>query len=225
MQLKSKGIKTWIFVGFILIIQNGWAQNIEKWYVNMPDGLNPTLTKQNRLELLEYSKANQGDSVKNRFGNQAHLLFFDSIQQSLVVKNTLSSTFEMRVFNLEDGLKSIGIIRTICGPVCQSTIEFYDTSWTPVPIRFNMPKATQWINKDSAQVGSIDHKWVKNMLETSFISLSFGRSDQTIVAKNNSLEMLSEIDRKIIEPIMVDRSITFRLKGRTWVPDSPHQAQ
>ena len=108
------------------ITQGVFAQTVEKWYVNMPDGLNPTLSKQNRLELLEYYKAGQGDSVTNRYGNQARLLAYDSISQSIVVKNT-------------------------------------------------------------------------------------------IIAKNNSMEFISEIDRKLILPFMNDKPFVYQLKGRTWV--------
>ena len=193
------------------------AQTIEKYYVNMPDVLNPTLSKQNRLELLEYHKAGQGDSIVNRLGNKAYLLSFDTINQRLVVRNTASSSFEMKILILNDSTQTIGIIRTVCGPICQSTVEFYDTVWNLIPIQFNMPKAIDWVDNGAFTTENVDRNWVENSLENSFISLSFDSKNQFIIAKNNSLEFLSEADRKLISPLVVDKKLLFRLEGLKWI--------
>jgi hypothetical protein len=183
----------------------------------MPDALNPTLSNQNRLELLEYYKAGQSDSTVNRYGNQARLLAFDTIHQAIVVKNTPVTTFEMKVFNQANGNPIVGIIYTACAPVCQSTIHFYDTAWNRVPIRFTMPKAIEWLNKDSLANENTDRQWIENVLENNFISLAFDPERPTIISKNNSLEFMSEADRKIISPYMKDLPIIFELKDHTWV--------
>jgi hypothetical protein len=201
----------------ILINQSLLAQTIEDWYVNMPDFLNPTLSKQNRLELLEYHKAHQSNSTVNRIGNQAHLLALDSLNNRILVRNTPSSTFEMKAFKLGNNTTAIGIIRTICAPVCLSNIEFYDTAWNQIPLQFTVPKAIEWITKNDIPTDKVDIQWLKNSLGLSFISLSFSTEGQSIVAKNNTLEFLSDADRKIIAPYVTDKPISFKLKGRTWI--------
>jgi len=216
-KLLSKQNNFLLFCSLIWISQNLSAQTIEKYYVNMPDGLNPTLSKQNRLELLEYHKAGQGDSITNRFGNKSFLLSMDTINQLVVVKSTASSTLEMKVLNLSDNTPSIGIIRTVCGPICQSMVEFYDTAWLAIPIQFNMPKATDWLDDTNSIPENVDRQWVLNILENSFISLSFQPASGMIIAKNNSLEFIGEVDRKLIEPLMKDKPLLFLLEGRKWV--------
>ena len=190
------------------------SQTIEDCYVNMPDILNPTLSKQNRLELLEYHKAHQSDSVANRFGNQAHLISLDSLNQRIVVRNTASSTFEMKILSLEDSTKIIGIIRTVCAPVCLSTVEFYDTAWNAIPIQFTMPKAIEWVDEKSIPTHEIDLQWVRNVMDVSFISLSFSVQGQSLVARNNTMDFLSEQDRKLLNPYVVKKTISFSLKNR-----------
>jgi len=192
------------------------AQTVEKWYVNMPDILNPTLSKQNRMELLEYHKAGQGDSIANIFKHQAYLLKFDTLNQQILVKNTPSSTFEMKIFNQEDSTFIIGIIRTVCAPVCMSTIEFYDSAWNSIPVQFNMPSATEWVDFNKIPAEKIDLQWVRSLMGMSFVSLSFSDKDQFVLAKNNTLDYISEEDRKVIAPYISDKSITFKLKERTW---------
>lgn len=193
------------------------AQTVEKWFVNMPDGLNPTLSKQNRLELLEYYKAGQGDSVTNRYGNQARLVAFDSINQSLVVKNTTNSIFEMKMLDLVDSKKIIGVIYTVCAPICQSYIQFYDTAWNPIPIQFTMPQAIEWLNKDSLENKNLDTQWVGKVLENSFIKFTFDATKNSIIAHNNSLEFMNEIDRKLFQSLMDDKPNVYILNQRTWV--------
>jgi hypothetical protein len=196
--------------------QGVMSQTIEKWYVNMPDILNPTLTKQNRLELLEYHKAGQGDSVINRFGNESTLLSLDTLNQQILVKNTPSSTFEMKMLTLEDSTKAIGIIRTVCAPVCQSSVEMYDTAWNSIPVQFSMPKAIEWLDLKSVPSDKIDIQWAQNLMGVGFISLHFSAKGQLIEAKNNTLDFLSAEDRKVIVPYVSDKILTFALKGRSW---------
>ena len=200
----------------LFISVGSMAQTIEKWYVNMPDILNPTLSKQNRLELLEYHKAGQGDSIANIFKHQAYLLKFDTLNQHITVKNTPTSTFEMKILNQADSTAIIGIIRTVCAPLCMSTIEFYDTTWNLIPVQFNMPTAIEWVDINKIPTEKIDLQWVKNLMGVSFVSLSFSDKDQTIQAKNNTLDFLSEMDRKVIAPYVSDKNISFKLKDRTW---------
>lgn len=218
MKTKLQQKNNWLIaIGLLLLSPSLFSQSIEDIYVKMPDMLNPTLSGENRLELLEYHKAHQSDSVVNRFGNQAHLISMDTLNQRIVVKNTPSSTFEMKLNFREDSVPYIGIIRTVCAPVCLSSIEFYDTAWNVIPIQFNMPKAIEWVDLNAIPADKIDSVWVKNLMEISFIKLSFSSENNRITATNNTLGFLSEADRKLIQPYVSDKVFSYKLKGRTWV--------
>ena len=196
--------------------QCSFSQTIEKWYVNMPNVLNPTLSRQNRLELLEYYKAGQGDSVTNRFEHKSFLLNLDTLNQRILVQNTPTSTFEMKMLTLGDSTKAVGIIRTVCAPVCQSTIELYDTAWNLIPEQFTLPKAIEWLDVPGIPTDKLDVQWAKSLMEVGFITLRFSDKKQEIVAKNNTLDFLSEDDKKVIAPYVTNKPILFELKGRTW---------
>jgi len=216
---KLQGIRITNVIIIILLISFGslTAQTVDKFYVNMPDGLNPTLSKQNRMELLEYHKAGSGDSIANRFANMAYLVSIDTLNNYLVVKNTPSSTFELKMLTVNDSTPTIAIIRTVCGSICQSSVEFYDTAWHIIPLQFSMPKAVDWLNEETYSTTNLDKTWIKNVLETSFISLSFDKTKQKIIAKNNTLEFLSETDKKVISPLIDNKVLKYNLVGKTWV--------
>lgn len=209
--------KWMIMIGLMFLNQLCYSQTIEDFYVKMPDILNPTLSRQNRLELLEYHKVHQSDSTANRFGNQAYLITMDTINERIVVKNTPESVFEMKMLTLQDSNVVVGIIHTVCAPVCQSSIEFYDTAWNKVPLNFTLPKAIEWIDTENGSIDKSTSQWMSNLLQTSFISLTFSIQDQEIIAKNNTLEFLTEEDRKSITPYVKNKTISFKLQDRKWM--------
>jgi hypothetical protein len=206
-----------IMIGLMLLTQFSYSQTIEDLYVKMPDILNPTLSRQNRLELLEYHKVHQSDSTTNRFGNQAYLITMDTINERIVVKNTPESIFEMKMLTLKDSTLVVGIIHTVCAPVCQSSIEFYDTAWNKVSLKFTLPKAIEWIDTGNGSIDKNTSQWMRNVLQTSFISLTFSPQGQELIAKNNTLEFLTEEDRKSITPYVKNKTITYKLQERKWV--------
>lgn len=204
---------------WLCLQQSASSQIIDTYYINMPDALNPTLSKQNRMELMEYFKARKGDSITNRYGNQARIVCRDTLQQRLVIQNTANSTFEMMVIKKSETSTIIGFIRTICGPICSSAIRFYDTNWNPIPLQFKMPKTSEWLNTDSLTVSSLDKKWVENTINNSFITLSFSSEKQKIEAQNNILDFLSDADRKVIAPLLINKRFSYRLTEKNWVKD------
>jgi hypothetical protein len=217
--MKRLELNKFLIAGLMILSSLGvFSQSIEKCYINMPERLNPVLSQKSRMELLEYRKAGQSESIQNRFGNQVYLQVFDTLNNRIVVKNTESSTFEMKLLKVEDGIPVVGLIRTVCSPICQSTVEFYDSAWNKMPLHFNLPKAIEWISKEKlAGNTDLDKVWVGNVLENSFISLRFDGVTQQIIAINNSVEFLSDNDRKVILPMLNSQPIVYELKGRTWV--------
>lgn len=194
-----------------------FSQSLEKMFVNMPDVLNPTLSRQNRLELLEFYKIHQGDSITNRFGNQAHVLLLDTIQKRLLIKNTANSKFDMKVNVLKDTTGYIGVIKTISAPVSNSYIEFYDFKWNKLAMKFFLPKSTDWLDMQKVKSENIDTAWVRKNLELSFIELSFTNEPNTITASIQTLNFISEADRNVIKPFLSDKPIRYRLKGQSWL--------
>lgn len=202
---------------FIVVSQICLSQSVQNLYVNMPDALNPSLNRQSRLELLEYHKAGQGDSILNRFGKNVYLQLLDTTNQIITVKNAENSTFEMKIFPMDKGDSVIGIIETVCAPICQSMVHFYDTSWKSLQLEFNMPKTLNWLNEESLNSKNVDKKWALSVMECSFISLNFDSNENVIIAKNNSLEFVNETDRKLISSLLFYKSLKYKLIKKQWV--------
>lgn len=216
MRLKILKKNNWLTLILLLICSSAFAQSVENLFVKMPDFLNPTLNSQNRLELIEYYKAHQGDSILNRFGKKATMKLLDLQNQHLIIQNTPSSIFEMKVNGMINSTPYVGIIRTVCAPLCHSTVEFYDTAWNVIPLQFSMPKAIEWIDDKQIEAKGIDVEWAKKVLEISFITLTFSNENNVLSAKSNTLDFISTEDRKIIKQLVSAKDFTYKLKNKIW---------
>ena len=188
-----------------------YALNVENCFSTMPNALLPVLTQQQRIELLEYYKAELGDSIENRFGNQSCIQFFDTTTQHLKVQTTESSTFELFILQPDTLTQPIiGIIRTICAPICHSSVAFYDSAWHTIPTPFDIPKAAEWINASALTENEDAKSLIQPFLSINFISLQFDAKNSTLVAFNNNLDFLTTEERKQVQPFIKQEAIHKR---------------
>lgn len=205
------------FICLLFISSNIVSQNIQNVYLGMPDDLSPTLSSQQRHELMEYFKVNQSDKIENRFGTESQILVLDTINQHIVVQSTSISTQDILLFYTADSLALVGVINTVCAPICHSNIQFYDTIWKKVSVMFNLPQSIDWLNPDSVSASFIDKDWIGKVLENNFIKLKFDSAAKTIVAENQILEFLSDENKKELEPLLSVEPFIYRFSNKMWI--------
>jgi len=192
-----------------------FGQSVEKLFLELPENLIPLLSKQNRFEMIEYYKAIQQDSVKNKFGNYAKLELYDSINQHIVVKTTKNSQLEIKILNRSDSIKKLALINTILSPIQHSRISFYNSKWQKISIDFLMPKALEWLKKDIFEKEELDKIWISKLMDNSFVALKF--DGDNIIATNYSIETMSVEEKKQVLPFMENKDIIFELKDNKWI--------
>jgi len=211
-----KNKKSVLYIYLFLAVQLT-AQNIQTVFINMPIAVNATLSKQNRLEMLEYYKHGMKDSVDNKFKGKSVLIKLDSINQHIIAQTTNNSLLEIKILKASNGSPMIGVIKTIKGTAPLSNINFYDTAWHKLPLNFEMPKSIMWLKSDTADNTVIDKKWLNAMLQKSYVSLSFESAMPYIQATNNTPALLDEYTSKQIIPILNPYPITYILEGEKWM--------
>ena len=219
MKKTMNNLKKILTISILFLQTSLYAQKIENLYVHMPDRLDPVLNSKQRHELIEYAKVGQSDTVTTRNGSKAYLLFLDTLNAQIKIKNTSSSTFEMKLLHFANGQPFVGIIRTVCAPVCHSMIQFCDTTWNKIPLQFNYPKAIDWLNVKNIQDSTIEVAHLQKILENTFITLTFEQGSNRLIATNNSLDFLSKADKKMVLPYVITQPILFQLQEKTWVKE------
>lgn len=178
------------------------AQEIEKLYINMPDGLSPSVSKQQRLELIEYYKAGQqADSIKNKYGKTSKIILFENEKNHLKVQTSATSTSELFLYTEESsGDSIIGLIRTVCLPICYSYVSFFDNNWQAIDRNIEIPRSADWIKTDCKNSNEVETKMVADKISNiSFVSLSYDTANQALKATNNTPEYLPEEEKMLFQ--------------------------
>lgn len=106
----------------LLCVLSLHAQDMKTLFIAMPDSMAPLLTKVNREDCVDFLASNMKAEVKNRFGKVSELKKLTD--DYLFLQTTGSSSMEMKLLPLNDSVKVICVINTVCGPVCDSEIRF-----------------------------------------------------------------------------------------------------
>lgn len=175
----------------MLISFTGQSKNIADYFIDMPLFLMPTLESSYRLELVENYTISGRDTLENRFGTTIKLLDLDTANQHIAVRPTSVSRFEMQLIeNQNDTL--IGIINTVCAPICSSYIKFYNTSWQEVKMDFPKFSIENWLNPSN---NDEQNKQVKNAMRIDFLEYVFSSDGKKVIIHNRSEEQL-DAERK-----------------------------
>ena len=106
-----------------------WGQvTMREAFANAPDEVFPLLTRNNRLDCLDFAEGNVKMEVKNKADGQTRI---DSLTQDyLRLLMTPRSRVELRLLPATDQQpQRICMIHTYMGPAPDSQVTIYDTQW------------------------------------------------------------------------------------------------
>lgn len=131
-------MKKILFLILILASVQASAQTMKDIVRTMPDSITPLLTKNMKLDFIDYLDAGQKAVEKNKFGGQSEMLKINDTRA--IIQMTKSSIMDIKL--LKNAEAPIGIISTaISGSTCTSIIKYYTLDWKPVktvlPTDFN----------------------------------------------------------------------------------------
>lgn len=113
----------------VMCVAQAPAQTMKEVWSAMPDSVMPLLSRNNRLDCVDYWEAGQQGDVKNRLEGKVSILFMN--EDSLAVADTESSSYEMKLKKGERGdLLSITVRRVVkTGDITDWTERIYSPSW------------------------------------------------------------------------------------------------
>jgi hypothetical protein len=107
------------------------AQEARTLFSRIPDSLLPLLSPVNREDFIDFLESRMKAEVKNKFGGASEMT--DLTDSYIRIKLTDRSTWEMKALPVNDSTKVVCVVSTVCGPVCDSTVDFYTANWERVP--------------------------------------------------------------------------------------------
>lgn len=168
------------------------AQNMKTIFVNLPDSIEPLLTKVNREDCVDFLESNMRAVVKNRFNNSAELKTLTA--DYLKIQLTAVSVMELKLLPLKDSTSVVCMVKTVCAPTCDSEIRFFDTSWTELDVSDFLQ-----IPSDEMFYQSLDSlKSLQVKPDMLLMEASLSPDNYSLVFENTTLLTMNKEDREKI---------------------------
>ena len=107
------------------------AQTMREVFANLPDSVSGIMTKNNRLDCIDFIENDMKARVRNRFDGFSELkaLTMDYLDLQL----TEHCRIEMKLLPAGDSVNYICVTRTYSGPERESRVALYTPDWKEVP--------------------------------------------------------------------------------------------
>jgi hypothetical protein len=167
-------------------------------YAAAPDSIFPLLTKNNRLDLIDFRENNMQAVVKNKFEDRTELLVLSD--RYLKLQLSEHCIVEMRL--LSDSV--FCMVQTYNAPAPDSRVRFFDAEWNELPQTVERPAVNDFLSED------IDTD-VRLALEAlPLMKASLSESDENITWELQTSELTREQRQKADGKV---RQIVKKLKG------------
>lgn len=174
------------------------ASNVDSVFLKLPSKILPLVDEKARFEMLEYFKAGQTDSVKNKLGGFAHMLHRDTTQQHIIIKPAANSTLEIRLFKTTDSTYITGIIHTVGIDVLRSMLEFYNADGSRLNLQLPGISSLDWYRNWAANDTLQIDDFKANLLNDNFLKMSFSKTDNIIEVQNYTVKLLHREHQNMI---------------------------
>lgn len=193
------------------------AQDMKKVFIAMPDSLTPLLTKVNKEDCIDFLASNMKAEIKNRFDQSSEMKVLT--EDYLQMQMTENSTLEMKLFPVNDSVKIVCMVKTVCSSACDSEIRFYDTSWKkefpksdylqlPAPQTFYLPTDTV----------SSEVELIKRKADMHVMKAVLSKDDSSLSFIYTTPEYLNQEDREKLSPYLRKEAVVYRWEDGKFLP-------
>ena len=155
------------------------AQEAKTVFVNIPDSLCPLLTSVNRADCIDFIESKMKAQVTNRFGGKSEMTELSPDYISLKMSD--ASSWQMKLLPLNDSVKVVCAVSTVCAPACDSHIRFYTTDWKELPADGFLPSEPHidnfFTSSDSTDYDFIDARLQADM---TLMKAELSKEDETL---------------------------------------------
>ncbi len=135
-----------ILLGLTLLNSSGFALPIDSILVKLQVPELSLLSKNNRLDLLDYINCGQVGTVENLYLGKTSIT--KKTANYLHLEMTSVNSVELIVLPREVGDTIIGILTTIKEPIKESQLRFYSLDCVPLSIDFNFPTIDELVRSE-----------------------------------------------------------------------------
>jgi hypothetical protein len=183
-------------------------------FANMPDSIIPYLTKNNRLDCIDFKASKMAAIVKNKFDDNSELITIND--NYLDMKLSECAQLEMKLLPYiskeGDSTQIICKIITCSAPEAESNIVFYTTDWKRLNIDeyVSIPSFDNfWIKPDTMTL--VKYNTLRSYIDPIMIRASLSEKDYSMTF-SLAKPLLSKDDKKQLEGICIPQKMIWNNK-------------
>ncbi len=184
------------------------SQEISSVFLSMPDNIIFGLEAAQKDLLI--SNPNDTTDLKIDRGTFSELKRLAISADYISLQTSDAGTTQIKLLPLINDSKIICVVKTVCGKICDSQVQFYTTKWLPIVQGELLPK----INKDlfikaESDRNSQDFENAYKYLDMNPFKIELSPTDTSMKITYDIKDYLSEEDYKKIQPFLIEEPITL----------------
>ncbi|MCD8041922.1 MAG: DUF3256 family protein [Tannerellaceae bacterium] len=191
-----------VVVCFFLLTVGAKAQDMSRYFIDIPDRLLPQLEAEWRKDLVDLYKEGKEARLQNLIGGESSIEKLTD--DYLLLRSSSRGTVEMKLLPLVNNTHIICMITTVDGPVADSRIDFFTTEWTPLEASgLYTPVTGEWFRKENITPDEEGDYYLKR-LDMDLIRYTLSPDNQTLTAHYTTPLYLSREEREKVLPYLKD---------------------
>lgn len=197
-----------IVVGYFCVLSMV-AQDMKSVFIAMPDSIAPMLSQVNKEDCIDFLDSNMKAEVTNRFGNPVEM---KALTDDYVQMQTSSvGTMEMKLLPVNDSIKVICMVKTVCASACDSEIHFYASDWSK---KLDAKDFLQFPSADAFFLPSNtlteETVLIKKKADMHAVKVSLSKEDASLTFMYTTPDYLNKDDREKLLPILRKEPIVYQ---------------
>ena len=179
---------------------------MRQWLVEMPDSVMPLLTKNDRLDFIDFFDARMTAVVTNLMDGKSRM---DTLTDDFVRINYTNSVEKaMKLLPVNDSTDILCMVTTVRAAVDDSRIAFYDAQWQPLEVvnYIHEPGVSDF--RSSAQGDSA--QWAWNKMDVFFRTYCLDAESTELKCVFETPDYLSKEDREEVSPYVRKGPLVYR---------------
>ena len=208
--------KILLIISLIFVASSSKAQNISTVFTNMPKEIVPLLSRNNRLDFIDFFNSKMLAEVDNALTGKSTLR--ELTDSYLKVKLNDKAMLEMKLFSGKaKGDSIIGIVTTVSAQASESEIAFYDLKWNKLTLDklLSLPSDEAfWKKADKQRI-----EQAKSALGDKYMEAHLEGKDETL-RFSLSLTKLSDKETEALVSSSLFKTVVYKWNGKRFVFDS-----
>lgn len=184
------------------------SQEISSVFLSMPDNIIFGLEAAQKDLLI--SNPDDTTDLKIDRGTFSELKRLAISADYISLQTSDAGTTQIKLLPLINDSKIICVVKTVCGKICDSQVQFYTTKWLPIVQGELLPKINKdlFIKADSDR-NSQDFENAYKYLDMNPFKIELSPTDTSMKITYDIKDYLSEEDYKKIQPFLIEEPITL----------------